>query len=708
MKRQVQEIRYFINGQAFADGFRTTFAILLPSLVAVYFDQFEVGMVLSLSALCVSITDAPGPFVHKRNGMLVCCVLLFITAVLTAWSRTNNFLMGAEVLAYSFFFSMFAIFGGRATAVGTAAILFMILQMDTPVPNNKIIEHGLLVLCGGLWYLTVSLLAASLQPYRTAQRRLGDCIREVAGYLSIKSDFYNCEKNLEQAYRKLLVKQVSVHEKQEEVREILFKTRQIVDESTAEGRKLVMTFVETVDLFEDITATYYDYASLRKRFGKKEAFAKIALLINEIAAELDNVGIAVQRNSSYSLNTLLEKNLIGLKEQLDELAKTELESSLVLKKILVNLRRLFNRYKDLIRYFTDDIEVKKSARLDHAHFATRQSINWKVFADNLTLESTVFRHALRVAVSCLVGFVLVKTLHYGQHSYWVLLTIAFILKPAFSLTKQRNIERIVGTIAGGAVGILILAFIPNVKIQFAFMVLFMLGTYSFLRTNYLYMVVCTTPFILILFNLTGFAFYQVATERLLDTAIGCAIAFSASYFLFPSWESNQIQTPIDNMLKANAAYLKKILEGLDGKPISLLEYRLVRKEVYVSSANLSAAFQRMLSEPRSKRNNSKHLHQFVVLNHILFSNIATVVTGFMRRQPKIYPTQLYIPVRKALALLSVEDSHKELADPMDQTKKVVAGDYVEDDDSRLLKDQLEYIQHLSADINKTLKKINAQ
>ena len=77
----------------------------------------------------------------------------------------------------------------------------------------------------------------------------------------------------------------------------------------------------------------------------------------------------------------------------------------------------------------------------------------QLFRDNLTLDSPVFRYSARVALAMLLGFIITQFLPYGHHSYWVLLTISVILKPAFSLTKQRNIERIGGTLIGGVIGV---------------------------------------------------------------------------------------------------------------------------------------------------------------------------------------------------------------------------------------------------------------
>ena len=707
MQSQCREIKYFFYSQAFADGFRTTFAVLLPVLIASYFDQLNVGMTLSLGAFCVSLTDAPGAIIYKRNSMLACCIAIFLVSLVTSFAKTAVYGMGAEVVLFSFLFSMFVVYGNRAASVGNAALLVMILDMDTLVVPGGMLEYSVTILAGGLWYVIVSLALYQIQPYRPAQRILGECIREVAKYLSIKADFYNPAKDLNEAYKKLFAQQVIVHEKQEAVREVLFKTRQIVNESTDNSRKLLLQFIETVDLFEDVTASYYDYSLLRERFAHILVLQKISVIIAQIATELNKIGIAVQSNTHYQTKKTLEEALIHLKLEIDAFPKTDTQSNLVLKKILVNLRKLHQRYIELGRYFTEKPKPGTKLSLDHSRFLTHQSLHPKILFDNLTMRSSSFRHALRVAIACLAGFIVVKSIDYGDYSYWILLTIAFILKPAFSLTRQRNRERLLGTIAGGIVGIVILALIPDKNIQFGFMVLFMLITYSFLRINYLVMVLSTTPFVIILFNLLGAGFYNVAGERILDTVIGCTIAWCASNFLFPSWEKEQLHLHMQNMLKANAEYLKKAIEGLRGKEINMLRHKLARKEVYVSSANLSAAFQRMLSEPKAQRSNSKNVHQFVVLNHILFSNIATVVTGFMKKERKTYPEELLHPVKKALPLLSgVDDTQNINADLGRRSKEEnVSAVEINAADNLLLKDQLEYIHHVSIDIDKTYKKI---
>lgn len=699
-KFNVKEAGYFFYSQAFADGFRTTFAIVLPALIGSYTNRFDTGLTVSLGAMCVSLTDAPGPILNKRNGMAFCAAFAFLVSVLTGFARLNPYLMGLEIVAVTFFFCMFTVYGARATSVGNAAVLVMVLTMDKPLLPNAVLPHALLVLGGGLFYLFTSLLLYRIRPYRPAQRALGECIREIAAYLSIRTDFYNVSTNLEADYKRLVAQQVVVNEKQDLVREVFFKTRQIVEEATDESRKLVFTFVETVDLFEDVTATYYDYKSLRRLYGETGALDLFYQALKKVVNELNAVGLAVQGNTSFHKSFDYTEEIKNLKAKVDAIKSLTPSQKMVLIKIVVNVRNLLSGLEKIEQYFVAGVKRRKTG-VDHSHFVTHQPLDPIIFRNNLNVHSSAFRHAVRVSIACIVGYGLTRLLHYGTHSYWILLTIAFILKPAYGLTKERNVQRIIGTLAGGALGVSMLLLIDNKTALFFMMVALMIATYSFMRINYLAMVVCTTPYILILFSFLGAEYQHVIRERVLDTLIGCAIAFSASSFLFPKWEAEQVTEYMRDIVKANAAYLHKVIVALSGRNVSVLEYKLARKEVYLASANLSAAFQRMLTEPKNKRSAESQLQQFVVLNHLLFSNVASLAKALRADEAKQYNPELMRLAKKTYKRLKKsagkmgESSDSFLPEHSEQTVDTLSTE------DGLLQEQLQFIYSISKDIDKT-------
>ncbi|MBB5394727.1 FUSC family membrane protein [Mucilaginibacter sp. AK015] len=712
MNNPKREIKSFFYGQYFSDGLRMSVGILVPSLVMMQLGNFSMGLTMSLGALCICTVDGPGPISHKRNAMAAGNLCMLAVAVITGFARFNVYTLGAEITLFSFLFSMFTVYGNRAASIGTSALLIMILMMDKAVPLPQLPAFCATLVCGGLWYMTFSLVFVGLRPYRAAQQVLGENVADIARFLRIKADFYSGNVDIDANYRKLVLQQIQVSNHQDAVREILFKSRLIVKESTPASRVIVLTFIDLVDMFEQIMATHYDYNYIREKFENTGILKDIADFLHHVADDLDNIGYSILANDRPEKLSNLELRLEQLKLKIDAVGTDDKETSnLVLKKILINLRDLSKSISNIYKYYhskASDSLVQNPTDVEYSKFVTHQDYAPHIFTDNLTFNSGAFKHALRVAIVCLVGFITAKNVSLGGHSYWVLLTIIVILKPGFSLSKQRNYQRLIGTMAGGVIGILILNFIPDKTAQFVFLIVFMIGTYSFLRLNYIVAVIFTTPYVLILFKFLGLGLINVAQERIIDTLIGSGIAFIGSYTLFPTWEFEQINETLRSVIRANINYLKKISESISGKAVEITGYKLARKDVYVNSANLSAAFERMTSEPKSKQRSIKDIHKFVVLNHILASYTANIASALIRLGQLRPHTDMLKLVKRSIAVLTETEkklsgeSTEKTSTPSktaETTKPEIPSVPLTADDL-LMKEQLGFINKITVDIAK--------
>jgi len=711
MNIQSREIKGFFYSQYFSDGLRTSAGILLPSLVLNFFGLFGLGISLSLGALCVSVVDTPGPVVYKRNAMAVSVLCIFLVAVATGFARLNVYTLAAEITIITFIFSMLAVYGTRAAAIGTGSLLMMVFMIENATPASEVLTYSLTMTAGGVWYLVFSVLFFTIRPYRAAQQALGESIMDVVKFLRIKADFYVSETDIDDSYRKLVSQQIHVSQHQDGVRELLFRSRVMVKESTNASRVLVLTFIDLMDLFEQIMATHYDYAEIRRRFGKTGVLEEIAHILEQMAHELENVGYAVLSNRRYMHSHDFNGELERLKLKIDEIAKTEAgTSNIVLKKILINLRDLNRNIHNIFSYYNSRSSkelIKTPQEIEYSKFVTHQDYAPRVYLDNFSFSSASFRHAVRVSMACLLGFVASKLFIHGHHSYWVLLTIIVILKPGFSLSKQRNYQRLIGTIAGGIAGVLILKFIPNKDVEFMLFIVLMIGTYSFTRLNYIVAVIFMTPYVFLLFKFLGVTSTSLVQERIVDTAIGSAIAFAAMYIILPRWELEDVPKYLAGVIRANAAYLAKIAETITGRRVSITDYKLARKDIYVKSANLTAMFERMTSEPKSKQKKLKEIHKFVVLSHILSSYLANLSSGISAKNlHQTQPENIRL-IRKSIAILN--DSDKKLGgkgvecvinsgSPVAEKPQLTA-------DEALLKEQLGFVNKISYDIARVTDEI---
>jgi uncharacterized membrane protein (TIGR01666 family) len=627
----IKEYKSFINSHYLNGAIRITVGITLPAILLGYFNNLSAGVVLSIGAMCVGNTDNPGPIHHRRNGMIACVLIIFLVTLLVGWASGSAVMTGVLVFVFCFIFSMLGIYGARASSVGINALLVMVLNIDRPHHGWDVVINAAYVLAGGLWYTLLSLLLYSFRPYKLVQQALGDCVRATADYLRIKASFYARGVDYDKRYRQLVDSQVSIHEKQDLVRELLFKSRKIVRESTHVGRVLVMIFLDTIDLFERIITSQQDYQLLHRDFDDSGLMEEYRQVIVGLASELDEIGIALMSGKPSEEDSKMDTRIRQVRETFykyrDQYRDAgNVEGFIGLSNILDSIEDINDRLHTLHGYTTYDRKLSKDFKqeLDYEEFISHQDVGYKLIFENLTIKSDIFRHSLRVSIATIAGYIVSSFLAFG-HSYWILLTIIVILKPVYSLTKKRNYERLVGTLAGALIGLVLLYFIRDQHVLFVLMILFMIMTYVFLRTNYLVAVTMTTPYVLLLFHLLDPAdFHVILSDRIVDTLIGSGIAFLANIFFIPSWEHERISDFMVKAVEANIAYFRDVAGAFLGQPPTIHQYKLSRKNAFVALANLSDAFGRMLSEPRSKQKRIAEMHQFVVSNHMFTSYIATL------------------------------------------------------------------------------------
>src|SRR5690606_9931814 len=159
------------------------------------------------------------------------------------------------------------------------------------------------------------------------------------------------------------------------------------------------------------------------------------------------------------------------------------------KKILIGIRQITDLIHKIYNYSPiQPGDVTKQEIEDARKFIQTEHIDLRKLKDNLSLNSSVFRHALRVAIVITATYLALSLGYFdigNMGSYWILLTIMVILKPGFALTKERNFQRLLGTIIGGIIGAIILITIQSEVARFGMMVFFFLIAYSLFRFNYI-------------------------------------------------------------------------------------------------------------------------------------------------------------------------------------------------------------------------------
>ncbi|SFW26348.1 FUSC family protein [Chitinophaga sancti] len=633
MRHWIQEVRNFIYSYHFSTGLRTTISVVVPSVVCSLLGNLPLGIVISLGALATALSDVPGTAIHKRNGTLIAIFFIFNTALCTSLIMAYPVLMAFGILVCCFMSAMLLVYGNRGGNIGIGCMLVMVSILgEKAVPVHEAFLHSFYILLGAVWYGLLSLLLWQIRPYLSVQQMLSECITETAEYLLARAHFYDPDAGdkIEKIHKDVFAQQVVVNEKQEAVRELLLKRRSHQEGTTSINKALVLIFLDMVDLQEQIMAAQTDYQALHESFDSAGILDKFHTLILEFAGELKIIGEAVAAGQRSLPKANLRYEIAKVQKAVDEIRKTlptvkERTRLLVLSNILHNLSDMAQRIYNLHR-LTRLERVKDEIidpRLQLSSFTSHGSYDVETFLNNLTFQSHIFRHALRVSLASVTGYVIGQIFHLDR-LYWILLTIVVILKPGFSITKARSYQRIYGTVAGALFAAGILYLTANNTVIFIAMLFCILGAYSFMTHQYTLSVFFVTPFVIFLLHFLHPANLYNVGWRVMDTTIGGTIAFFANLLLWPSWEKNTLPSHMIRMVKSNAKYFEQVMHLYTQENFVLNDYKLARKDSNVSAANLMSAFQRMLSEPKSKQRNGSLVYHFVVVNNSIISHIAAL------------------------------------------------------------------------------------
>lgn len=684
------ELKKFVTSQYIYSGVRIALAVVIPSIILAYLGVLKQYFLFPLGTIFLALTDMPGPFHRRRNSLILALFFYFFVALIAGLLKDFPILIFLEIIIFGLFFTMLGIYGKRLDIVGSLTLVVFAIFIDgAPGFHSAIWNAGIFTL-GAVWFFIVFLLVTVLKPYKLAEQMIGENYIELGKYLRLKSKFYQKNPDFEGIYKEIFGLEVRIKEHQEATREVVFKTRQMVKESTSTSRLLMQLFLNSFDLHEMLILSTNDYRKLQKSFGDKEILEKINLYLNKLSNELINIGISIQGGMKATPIINISDELQQLHDDYFELRNKEmnaetLENFMILRQIFLRITEISEELQTIYKIKAQDIKLVKSlsSGLDLEKFVTKEEkLNYKVFINNFSLKSNHFRHAIRITLAMLIGYTISKFSFLEIHKvYWILITILAIMRPAYSITKRRNILRIYGTVAGAIVGFLIVYYISNPLVLLVIFLVCLMLTFSLLKDKYAWAVFFMTIYIFLIFDfLKPGNFQDIFFERLYDTFLAAIIVFLVSYLVLPVWEHQKNKTLILNYLKANQEYFNKVINILNSENVEIQEYKMSRKNAIISLANLSDNFQKMLSDPKDQQKNLENIHLFVTTSHLFTAYVASLSQYAQKKDNyseidlQGWKQKINHEVSLATSILEIEQNNQETL----ESKSIVTHDMVDE------------------------------
>lgn len=614
----------------FLKGLILTLGIVLPVSYGFKYDCFSESFCVALGALFASLPNIDGTHRHRVVGILS-AILLSLVLVFLAESALliSNWVFYGFFLLAILMVSMLTLYGHRASMLSFSAQLCLVMifaLQKSNIPTS--IELGLLA-AGGLFYFMMAMLIHWLFEGKSTAQNLADCIENIADLMKLKYvNIWNDEAGNEKRQISL---QVKINEQQELLRELLYERRRLGGD-THLAHRYVLIFIEMLDIFELILAKENEENDLKEELAGQLQFAKG---IKELSAKniVSLYALADALHTDGEMNSELASEELPNFDQMisDYVVAVKLpaarKGALLMRDLIdfeEKIRQKLEACKRVYVGISDGKELNNNPK-ERGLFLKTEDYTLKNLLEHFTLQSSTFRYALRMCLAMLVGLAVGEGFAL-QNSYWILLTIAVIMRPNFGLTKTRAKQRIMGTIIGAVFAALVIFLTSNAYVYGTLAIISIFIGNQFLQKNYRIAATFITTAIIFLYALTVDNALDIIGLRILDTMIGAFISFLSIHLFWPTWEGFSMAQRITRSLASLYSYLAATNELYIHKKKAGTAYRLARKKAFVDIANTMAAFQRLTEEPKSKQKNASQLYGIVILLQTFLNTTAALST----------------------------------------------------------------------------------
>ena len=583
---------------------------------------------LTLGVVAAALSDIDDRFSVRLMNLIYTYIGFFVTAVSVYLLFPYPILFAIGLIAACIGWILLGSLGRRYATISYGCLVVSVYAMlGVHLFDNWYMQASLLVI-GAAWYGLISTISFLLFPVRQVQDKLAQCYSALGDFLFAKSNLFDVDmtaKSYQQSMIELSLENAKLITIFNEMKTALL-TRLKGDRGQKDTRRNLQYYFVAQDIHERADSAHFDYQKLAKIFEHSDILFRFQRILFIQAKACKDLSSCIMQRNTYDHSKRFKNSFENLKISLDKLRAEQQYDQ-------VWVNALFSLFQNLkaIDAQLRNVETERHINFDKANHIENQlkDDDLKGWDDivirikqHLTPESVLFRHAIRVSLVLFIGYIFVQITNI-QYGYWILLTALFVSQPNFNATKRRLYLRIVGTLVGIILGYAILYFIPSIEGQLLLLVFCGVLFFELRSKQYAQATAFITILALINFNLDGLGF-TAAVPRMVDTIIGCALAWFGVSFIFPDWKFRRLPRTIKRSLQAQCNYLIEVVAQYKDGRNNGLNYRVVRRAAHNNDADVASLISTLATEPDFDPVQKTQAFEFLCLNHTFISYIAAL------------------------------------------------------------------------------------
>lgn len=587
--------------------------------------EVKLTIPLTLGMVAAALTDLDDRLAGRLRNLIITLICFFIASASVELLFPRPWLFAIGLTLSTSGFILLGALGQRYATIAFGALLIAIYTMLGTSLYDQWYQQPLLLLAGAIWYNLLTLIGHLLFPIRPLQDNLARCYEQLAHYLELKSRLFDpdIEDESQAPLYDLALANGQLMATLNQTKQSLL-TRLRGDRGQRGTRRTLHYYFVAQDIHERASSSHVQYQALRDYFRHSDVMFRFQRLMSMQGQACMKLSRCILLRTPYQHDSHFERAFTHIDAALERVRVdgASEEQLKALGFLLSNLRAIDAQLATIESeqaLALPDNSTESQLADDSPHGL---SDIWLRLRRNFSPESALFRHAIRMSLVLCVGYGIIQITGMN-HGYWILLTSLFVCQPNYNATRHRLTLRIIGTLVGVAIGLPILWFVPSLEGQLVLLVITGVLFFAFRNVQYAHATMFITLLVLLCFNLLGEGF-EVALPRVIDTLIGCAIAWAAVSFIWPDWRFRNLPRVLERATDANCRYLDAILEQYHQGRDNRLAYRVARRDAHNRDAELASVVSNMSSEPDVTPQIREAAFRLLCLNHTFTSYISAL------------------------------------------------------------------------------------
>ncbi|MFA9593800.1 YccS family putative transporter [Citrobacter telavivensis] len=580
---------------------------------------------LTLGMVAAALTDLDDRLAGRLRNLIITLICFFIASASVELLFPYPWLFSIGLTISTSGFILLGGLGQRYATIAFGALLIAIYTMLGASLYAQWYQQPLLLLAGAIWYNGLTLTGHLLFPIRPLQDNLARSYEQLAHFLELKSRLFDpdIEDESQAPLYDLALANGQLMATLNQTKVSLL-TRLRGDRGQRGTRRTLHYYFVAQDIHERASSSHIQYQTLRDHFRHSDVMFRFQRLMSMQGQACLQLSRSILLRVPYQHDPHFERAFTHLDAALERMRTNGASADLLktLGFLLANLRAIDAQLATIESEQAQAMSRNESESQLADDSPHGLSDIWLRLSRNFTPESALFRHAVRMSLVLCVGYAIIQITGM-HHGYWILLTSLFVCQPNYNATRHRLALRIIGTLVGVAIGIPILWFVPSLEGQLILLVITGVLFFAFRNVQYAHATMFITLLVLLCFNLLGEGF-EVALPRVIDTLIGCAIAWAAVSFIWPDWRFRNLPRVMKRATDANCRYLDAILEQYHQGRDNRLAYRIARRDAHNRDAELASVVSNMSSEPDVTAQTREAAFRLLCLNHTFTSYISAL------------------------------------------------------------------------------------